>query len=440
MSEDSRKGRDCRDPSGAGLAGAVRRIAALVARFRHDRSGSYVTIVGLLSPVLIGCCGLATEGGLWLYEHQTLQGAADSAALSAATLYRLNTSKDLNVQADGIVASYGYSAGTNGTTVMVNRPPSSGTYAFNDKAVEVIVSILQPRLLTSIYSSAPVTITGRAVAVAGDNGDGCVLSLNALVSGSTTSQGSSSIDLNGCSVYDNSANGTALINGGSATIAAASVNVVGGLSGGGGITTTSGVNQGVSPATDPYADVTPPAFSGCNSNNLSIKTTQTINPGVYCNGLQLNAGADVTMNPGIYYMDRGSLQINGSASLSGTGVTIVFTSSTGSNYASATINGGATVNLTAPTTGTMAGIVLYGDRNMPTSTTFKLNGGSNQIFGGAVYLPDGAITYAGGASGGTNCTQLIGDTIGFTGNANLAVNCSSYGTRHIGITKASLVE
>lgn len=418
----------------------VRRMTEQLGRLWHDQSGNYATIFALLSPVLIGFAGLSTEGGLWLYKHQSLQGAADSAALSAAALYTLNNSKDLNAQADAVTASYGYVAGVSGTTVTVNRPPTSGNYTSNTKTIEVIVSVPQQRFLSAIFNSKPITIEGRAVALAGNNGNGCVLSLNKSASGSTSTQGTSDIVLSGCSLYDNSSNSTALVNGGSATITADSVNVVGGLSGGSGIKATNGIDQGVSAIPDPYASVNPPAFSGCDAKNLSVKTTATLYPGVYCNGLQLNAGANVTLSPGIYYIDRGSLTVNGGATLSGTGVTLVFTSSTGSNYATASINGGATLNLTAPTTGPTAGIVIYGDRNMPTNSTFKFNGGASQIFGGAIYLPDAAVNYSGGASGSTNCTQLIGDTINFSGNANLAVNCASLGTKPIGISLASLVE
>ena len=73
---------------------------------------------------------------------------------------------------------------------------------------------------------------------------------------------------------------------------------------------------------------------------------ETLNPGVYCNGMDIHAGSNVTLNPGIYYVDRGSLNVNGGATLTGTGATIVFTSSTGAGWATANINGGATVNLT----------------------------------------------------------------------------------------------
>ncbi len=435
MSENADKSSDTCVKTGDG-----RMLGHCLRAFWRDRSGNYAIVGALMSPVLIGAAGLATEGGLWYNTHQTLQGAADSAALSAAAQYGLNVNSNLNNQAAGVIATYGYVTGTAGTTITVNRPAQSGAYTSNQKSVEVIVTTQQPRLLSSIFASNPVTIRGRAVALPGSNGTGCVLSLNAAASGGVTSKGSSAINLSACSLYDNSADSSSLINSGSATISADSVNVVGNISGGSGISTVNGTNTGVSPATDPYANVAMPGYSGCDFNNKTYKTTVTINPGVYCNGIQLNAGAVVTMTPGVYFIDRGSLQVAGGATIQGTGVTIIFTSSTGSNYASATINGGATVAITAPTTGALAGVAIFGDRNMPTSTTFKFNGGAGQILGGAVYLPDAAVQYAGGASTSTNCTQLIGDTITFVGNSDLAINCSAYGTRPIGASQASLVE
>jgi Flp pilus assembly protein TadG len=424
----------------AAINGGRKGMFRALRAFLHDTSGNYAIIGALMSPVLIGAAGLATEGGLWYNTHQTLQGAADSAALSAAAQYGLNVNANLDAQAGSVVATYGYVTGTAGTTVTVHRPASTGAYTANNKSVEVIVTTQQPRLLSSIYSGTPVTIVGRAVALPGNNGTGCVLSLNATASGGTTSKGTSAIDLTACSLYDNSSDPSALVNTGSATINAESVNVVGNISGGSGITTANGVNKGVSPASDPYANVAMPTFAGCDYNNKTYKTTVTINPGVYCNGIQLNAGAVVTMNPGVYIIDRGSLQIAGGATIQGTGVTIFFTSSTGANYADATINGGATVAITGPNSGPLSGIAIFGDRNMPTGTTFKFNGGANQVLGGAVYVPHGSVQYAGGASTNVHCTQLIGDTITFVGNSDLAIDCSAYGTRSIGSSQAALVE
>ncbi|HWU54220.1 MAG TPA: TadE/TadG family type IV pilus assembly protein [Rhizomicrobium sp.] len=408
--------------------------------FWRDRRGNYAVITALMAPVLIGSAGLATEGGLWMYVHQSLQGAADSAALSSATLYGLNVNASLDNQAQSVIATYGYTVGNAGTTVTVNRPPASGAYTGNTKAVEVIVTTQQARLLSSIFNTGNVTLKGRAVALPGNAGTGCVLSLNLTASGGVTSKGNSAISLNQCSVYDDSNSSSALVNSGVASINALSVNVVGQISGGSGITTTQGVNVGISPIADPYANVVMPTPGPCDYNNMTYKTTVTINPGVYCNGIQLNAGAVVTMNPGIYFIDRGSLQMAGGATLQGTGVTIILTSSTGNNYATATINGGATLAITAPTTGPTAGIAIFGDRNMPTSTTFKFNGGDNQVIGGAVYIPKGTLQYAGGNNANTNCTQVIADTVTFVGNSLLKINCSGSGTRPIGTSLASLVE
>jgi Flp pilus assembly protein TadG len=421
-------------------AGRFRALGRGALRFWRDRSGNYAIVTALLSPVLVGSAGLATEGGLWIYVHQTLQGSADSAALSAATLYSLNPSKSLGDQAKSVVATYGYVDGNAGTTVTVNRPPATGNYAGNAQAIEVIVTTPQARLLSAIFSSTQVTLKGRAVALPGNNGKGCVLSLNPTASGGVTSKGSSGITLDQCSVYDDSSDSSALVNGGSATISALSVNVVGHISGGSGITASQGVNTGVSPVADPYASVVMPTPGACTANNTTVKNTTTLDPGVYCNGLQLNAGATVTLNPGVYFIDRGSLQMAGGSTLSGTGVTIIFTSSTGSNYADATINGGATLAITAPTTGPLAGIAIFGDRNMPTDTTFKFNGGSGQVLGGAVYVPHGTLQYAGGDNTNTNCTQIIADTVTFVGNSKLAINCSGTPIRPIGTAVASLVE
>jgi hypothetical protein len=118
--------------------------------------------------------------------------------------------------------------------------------------------------------------------------------------------------------------------------------------------------------------------------------------------------------------------------VTGTGVTIVFTSSTGSHYATVSINGGANMNLTAPTTGPTAGIVFFGDRNAPIGTVYSFEGGATQVLQGALYLPRGDVSFAGGANTTTGCTKMIGYTVKFTGNSNFAIDCSGFGTKPIG--------
>lgn len=400
--------------------------------FRRDTSGSYLVILALMTPVMIGSVGLGIDYGLWLYTQQTMQAAADSAAVSAAT-----SGSNIAVEAEGVAATYGFVKDSGGVTMTVNQPPASGSHTSVSNAVEVILHSVQTPQFSALLSAQPFTITVRSVAVA-TPGTGCVLTLNANASGAVTTQGSSVTNLSGCNLYTDSSDSAAVTVGGTASLTALSVGVVGGVSGT--VNTTGGIHTGVAPLTDPYASMSFGSFSGCDQKNYSTNKNDTISAGVYCGGISVKAGATLTLNPGIYYLDQGSLSIEGNGVLTGTGVTLVFTSSTGKNYATASIASNASINLTAPTTGPTAGIVLFGDRNMPQGTTFKLTGGSTQTFGGAIYLPKAALTYSGGSGGNTGCTQIIADTVTFTGNSGMAINCSGQGTKAIGSGTAQLVE
>lgn len=424
--------------------GLARSCQRELSRFRADQSGAYLIIAGLLMPVLVGFVGFGTDATLWYYKHRTMQDAADSAALSAATAYS-NGINDVTAQANAVASSYGYVTGTKNATVTVNKPPLSGPNVAKPDAIEVIVQQPQNRLFSALFGSGPANVLGRAVAE-GKAGTGCVLALDKTKKGAATDVGAPQVVLNGCSLLDNSNHVAALVVSGAATLTALSVEVVGGIEGVGAITTTpeaGNITTGVEPMADPYADRSFPSFSGCDQNDYSTHSTVTLSPGVYCGGIALQAHANVTLSPGIYYLNRGALDVHGQAALTGTGVTLVFTDNNAASWANATINGGATINLTAPATGPTAGIVFFGDRAMPTGDKlFRLNGGSTQVFNGAIYLPQADVEINGASSTGdpNACTQLIADTIKFTGNAEFRVNCTGKGTKVIGAKTATLLE
>jgi hypothetical protein len=280
-----------------------------------------------------------------------------------------------------------------------------------------------------VLGRTSMTVAARASVVNSNDGLGCVLALNPSVAGAVTAQGSTTVKLNGCSLYDDSNNASALSVGGSATVQTDFVGVVGGVGSTSGLTATNGIRTHISAVQDPYADVPAPIYSGCDQHNYTAKNTATINPGVYCGGIGVNANAVLTLNPGMYILDGGGLTINGGATVNGSGVTLFFTSSSGRDWAGVTINGSANVNLTPMTYGNTRGMVVFADRNTPQGTSFKFNGGSSQYFAGAIYAPTGAIQFSGGADSSTTCTQVIGDTVTFTGNSNLAIDCSRYNTR-----------
>jgi Flp pilus assembly protein TadG len=265
--------------------------------FLRDQSGSYLIISGFLMPVLIETAGLGTEVGLWLYKRQTLQSAADSAAISAATLYYYRGSAaNFITEADGVAASYGFVDGVNGVTVSVNQPPTSGNYTTTPGAVEVIVHQPQSPLLSTLWKLSQINIRARAVAIPRTDGNGCVVTLNNSASGAVTLQGTANVTLTGCALYDDSNSSSALKVGGSSALTADSVNVVGDISTNDNISTPKEVT-GASPIADPYAMVSPGSAGGCTFNKkFNINKDTTLSPGTYCGDLQITGGT-VTLIP-----------------------------------------------------------------------------------------------------------------------------------------------
>jgi hypothetical protein len=359
--------------------------------------------------------------------------------VSAATA--VTAGGDLTAEANAVTANYGYANAVNNVTITVNQPPKSGGYTSNLQAVEVIVSQSQQRLLSSLFGSGPVPISARAVALP-NFGTGCVLALNKTASPAVNVSGSNQLNLIKCNLYSNSSASPSLNVAGSAAVSANQVGVVGDVSGASNITTTNGIRTHIRPIADPYASVFPPSEPSCTNAKINVNAngkTTTLSPGCYSGNITVNAGATLNLDPGIYYLDGANLSVAGNATITGTGVTLVFTGS-GSNWGTASIGSNATIDLTAPTTGPTKGIVMYGDRNMPAGTAFNLTGGATQTFGGAIYLPKANLSFSGGNGTSTSCTKIVADTITLTGTSNLQVNCSALGVATIGAQTAQLIE
>ena len=407
-------------------------IRAYAARFRHDTKANVAPIFAIAIIPAVGLTGAAVDYSRANNIKAAMQAAADATALD---LVHNAFSQPTGTVSETAVKVF------NASFV---RPEAANLQVSAQSASNGVVTVnataQMPTEFMGVMGVSTMTIGSRAVAmkVPGD-GLGCVLALNRMKSGAVTAQGGTVANMIGCSIYDNSRNSSAMTVGGSARVSARSVSVSGGMSGNTGVTTTHGIRTNQEPIPDPYAKLQIPVYSGCDHHNFQSKKKITIDPGVYCGGLQFNAQDDVTFNPGVYIIDRGDFTVNGGAILKGTGVTIIFTSSTGSNWPTVTINGGATIDLRPASTGTYAGVLMFGDRNIPVGTTFKFNGGATQYLGGAVYFPTGEIEFAGGAGSGMSCTQLIGDTVNFTGNSGVAIDCAGYGVKPFSATNVRLV-
>ncbi len=428
-----------RNPALAEVATDIKQLFARLCQrlrqFQAARGGNVTILFALATIPIMGAVGAAVDYSRASAMRMSMQSALDATTLMLAKNAHNLSSSQISQLGSNFFAANLSSPELNNLAVATTSAPGSGGITVTGSATGTIGTHF-----TKLMKVDTITITVRSTVVANSEGEGCVLALNPTASGAARSMGTTNVTLTNCSLYDNSNNALALAAGGSSLLTALSVGVVGGISNVNRIVTTQGIKTGIDPVRDPYVNSTYPAPSGNCQNQGPIHNTRTLNPNFYC-GLTLNAGANVTLNSGIYYIGQGGLSVAGGARLSGTGVTIVVTQSSG-NFGTVTLNGGATINLTAPTTGDdngTKGIVLFGDRTMPIGTAFRLNGGASQYLGGAIYVPNGAIDFSGGGNSNSGCTQIIGNTITFTGNSTVAINCNGYGTKKIGPSMVRLL-
>jgi hypothetical protein len=61
-----------------------------------------------------------------------------------------------------------------------------------------------------------------------------------------------------------------------------------------------------SPVDNPYARLAVPSYSGCTRINYKLETqrTETVSPGVYCDGIEVVSGATLNLEPGAYSGQR----------------------------------------------------------------------------------------------------------------------------------------
>jgi hypothetical protein len=409
--------------------------AAKLGRVAREDGGAIAVVAGIVFPVVIGGMGLGSEAGYWYYTQRKLQHAADVSVYAAAVRKSQNDST-ANVEKAALhiaeEAGFNKAAGS----IEVNTPPKTPSEnAGKADHIQVILTESVPRLFTSIFTGEPLTLSGHAVARIETQGNpGCVLALSRTAPRAIQVSGSTSIALAGCDVASNSAAGDAINMQGSASLTTGCIHSAGGVSVTQNLTLTDELNgegpcrdgprQYVRATADPYHDVAQPTTTG-GCKNFVVKGgpgNRWADPDHYCS---MNITQDLELKPGLYIVDGGEFRVGPNTTVTGTGVTIFLT-----NGASIRLNNNSTVQLSAPTTGEYAGLVFFGDRN-DTGVQHRVNGSSNSLFTGAIYLPAGDIQFAGNAGTGTACTQVIGNTVEFTGNSNVGSNCAGTGAREL---------
>ena len=338
------------------------RFAALARNFLQAKDGAVAIQMALTMTVLLGMAGLATDIGFALYKHRQMQSAADAAAFSAAIAKSTNHPA-ITTEAYGVAAQVGFVNGANNVTVTVNNPPVSppatAADAANASAVQVIIQQPQTLPLVSLLYSGTFNVAAQAVASPGAGGAcawqltgsanpgvsiGNGATVNLIQCGltvcSTASSGSKALSISGgaaLNIKNNSGNFSSSypvsVAGGASITNGATINGVSNTC----QSPTCKQNQGACVNADPYAGVTMPTMPGGCSLGIAKSygysaTLQTINPGVWCNGVSFGSSAQIKLNPGVYYVNGGNFNVGGAVTMTGTGVTIVLTGSASDGY------------------------------------------------------------------------------------------------------------
>ncbi len=412
-----------------------------VGRLLRDRTGNVLMMAAASMPVLVGAAGLATDTVQWTLWKRQIQRQADSAALAGAYAVAQGFSASDSATSD----INRMSLVTLTQTPTIENAPTTGSYAGNSKAVRVVLQTSAELPFSKILGVKAPVIYGEATAAVVGSGDYCVVSLEKTSAVGITLQGNATVNL-GCGIATNSRASNAVTAGGSSVVTASPVAAVGGLSSSSNYATGTTLMPYSIPVLDPYAGLPTPTaanLTGCNKK-LTAKNgeTQPYSPGCYNN---IDIKGTVNLAPGVYYIDGGTFDVGAQGVLNGTGVTIILTSSNAANnpssIANVNINGGATLNLKAPTdlSDPYHGVLFYQDRRALDSQTNTINGNASSVLQGAFYFPGQALSFSGTSGMTTDCVKMVGKRVTFIGNSNIVNQCTNKGVDPITATLVKLV-
>ena len=256
--------------------------------------------------------------------------------------------------------------------------------------------------------------------------------------------------------------------------------------------TTSGVSNGMIVSDTTHTSAIPAGTTVTAFTATTVTLSVTVDggsQGVNANDVINFTGGPVTvtLSPGVYILDgqgggaganactgtakptgclSGDLIVNNGAKVTGTGVTIVLTTSkgVGIDVGNVYIENNASLSISAPTSNVgglqVAGIALWqnpiapnpaqGNAQMFTTTPTITQGvnivssGASTDIAGLIYFPSEGLLYSGG-SGGDVCTQIVAFSIGFQNSSQFSypANCPALaGEQSIGknLGFASLVQ
>lgn len=442
-----------------------------------NRRGQILLLFTLISVPLFGMLGLVTDLGYMHYVKMTAQSAAEAAAQSAIVDFHATMGGASFTCGGNVVCASSQTACAAGITMPANSiehgcmygqahgfnsagsltyqsgvssaPPTASGMTTAPYWVTFRAYKTVPQMFSAVLGNFSGTVVGRSTAAVVGAID-CIYALDPTAPGAINVQGTASLS-SACGIFVDSNNNCAMQSNGGATISAPEYDVVGNVCTN---PLTPTPNTGVVPASDPLASLAPPATGpyGCPGGGMSYPppgtkngATISISPGVYCGGIQVKNNT-VNFQPGTYVLVGGGLTTQDSNSIiNGTGVLFYNTfdptdsQKAYNTYSPIGIAANSVVSLTAPTTGTYAGMLFFDDRSAPSGNPDTYGGGSTAVYQGIIYNRNNGITMYGNSSV-SQYSMIIADTINLVGTTAINDNYSSLPSGFSPLQKVMVVE
>ena len=395
-----------------------------VQRFISSARGSVAIIFSVAATALVLIAGLAVNYFSLIRERAELQAAADASAIAGAKEISLahfdttqvtivaenfaRTNLGLSTQGSGASKSSGStepltdatssnmlsasSADSGDSTGSSSGSGSDGvtvTTTLNDSTSTITVEIKKAwtPYFAGIFLAGPSTIKAAATAQLVGSGKICVLALDETSSGAVSLLKKADLEANQCGVYSNSTDASGIVSTGTSLLKAQLTCSAGGADGSGG-------NFAPYPTTDcpqvpdPLADRQAPAVGACDFNNyVAWNWQETLQPGVYCGGIEIGQGIVATFEPGVYIIKDGLFVVASNAIARGDNVGFYLTG----DASTFEFSSKATIEFTAPKDGELAGILFFEDRNAPLLRDHYILSENARILLGTFYLPNGRL-------------------------------------------------
>jgi Flp pilus assembly protein TadG len=415
------------------------KLSKLVGRLLRARSGNASLMVALGAPTLIGAGGFAIDTAQWYMWKRELQHSVDQAAYAGAWALTSDASAD----SYELRALQEFNANQAKTADFASVPSVQITDYAGGTDNSVVVTATASKLLpfTSFFTGSAATIraTAQASFAEGMNYNACLVSLAETGTG-TTIGGNATVNAQ-CGLAALSCDANAITIDGSASVSTEAIVACGTVS-----VPDSNEDvtvEGVEGLEDIYADLQPPENNTSRSYSCTGKGNNkqaSLQPGTYAG---LVVSCKTVLASGIYVINGGTLDLTGNYNVTGNGV--MFVLKNGAKLKLGGSGNGNTLNLTpmqasdfvstpyAADAEKYADILVFEHRNNNAENPGHImNGNSNSLIEGLIYLPDGNLQVNGTANVSAQCLQISAFTIDIRGNAVLETLCPTDRSTSIG--------